>query len=53
MLRAFARLVERNPIEGAQAFEGRLESIQTLFDAGVRMVGLTHFVDNEVGGSVS
>ena len=40
-------------IEGAQAFDGRLESIDVLFDAGVRMVGLTHFVDNEVGGSAS
>ncbi len=40
-------------IEGAQAFDGRLESIKTLYDAGVRMVGLTHFVDNEVGGSAS
>jgi microsomal dipeptidase-like Zn-dependent dipeptidase len=40
-------------IEGAQAFDGRLESIDTLFAAGVRMVGLTHFVDNEVGGSAS
>ena len=38
-------------IEGAQAFDGQLESIDTLYDAGVRMVGLTHFVDNEVGGS--
>ena len=40
-------------IEGAQAFDGRLESIDVLFDAGVRMIGLTHFVDNEVGGSAS
>lgn len=40
-------------IEGAQAFEGREESVDVLFDAGVRMVGLTHFVDNEVGGSAS
>lgn len=40
-------------IEGGQCFEGRLESIDTLFDAGVRMVGLTHFVDNELGGSAS
>lgn len=40
-------------IEGGQCFEGRLESIDTLFDAGVRMVGLTHFVDNDLGGSAS
>lgn len=40
-------------IEGAQALEGREENVDVLFDAGVRMVGLTHFVDNEVGGSAS
>jgi len=40
-------------IEGAQAFDGREENVDVLFDAGVRMVGLTHFVDNEVGGSAS
>ena len=40
-------------IEGGQCFEGRLESIDTLFDAGVRMVGLTHFVDNDLGCSAS
>lgn len=40
-------------IEGGQCFEGRLESIDALYDAGVRMVGLTHFVDNDLGGSAS
>ncbi len=40
-------------IEGGQCFEGRLESIDVLFAAGVRMVGLTHFVDNDLGGSAS
>lgn len=40
-------------IEGAQALEGREENVDVLFDAGVRMIGLTHFVDNEVGGSAS
>lgn len=40
-------------LEGAQALEGREENVDVLFDAGVRMVGLTHFVDNEVGGSAS
>jgi microsomal dipeptidase-like Zn-dependent dipeptidase len=40
-------------IEGAQALEGRVENVDVLFDAGVRMIGLTHFVDNEVGGSAS
>ena len=38
-------------IEGAQAFEGKLNNIEKLYTAGVRMVGLTHFFDNEIGGS--
>jgi len=38
-------------IEGAQALEGKLENIDVVFDAGVRMIGLTHFFDNEVGAS--
>lgn len=38
-------------IEGAQALEARLENLDVLFDAGVRMVGLTHFFDNALAGS--
>ena len=38
-------------IEGAQALEGKLENLDRLFAAGVRMIGLAHFVDNEVAGS--
>jgi len=38
-------------IEGAQALEGRVENLDALFTAGVRMLGLAHFVDNEVAGS--
>jgi microsomal dipeptidase-like Zn-dependent dipeptidase len=38
-------------IEGAHALEGRLEHLDRLFAAGVRMLGLAHFVDNEVAGS--
>jgi microsomal dipeptidase-like Zn-dependent dipeptidase len=38
-------------IEGAHALEGQLENIDTLHAAGVRMMGLTHFFDNELGGS--
>ena len=38
-------------IEGAHALEGDLANVDTLFDAGFRMFGLTHFFDNEVGGS--
>jgi membrane dipeptidase len=38
-------------IEGMHAIEGRLEHLDTLFAAGYRMMGLTHFFDNEVGAS--
>ena len=40
-------------IEGAHALEGDLANLQLFYDAGYRMIGLTHFFDNEVGGSVS
>jgi microsomal dipeptidase-like Zn-dependent dipeptidase len=38
-------------VEGAHALEGRVENLAPLFDAGVRMVGLAHFFDNEFAGS--
>lgn len=38
-------------IEGAQALQGDLDNIDVVFNAGIRMIGLTHFFDNEVGGS--
>ncbi len=38
-------------IEGAHALEGDLANLERLFAAGVRMIGLTHFFDNELGGS--
>ena len=38
-------------IEGLHALDGQLESVDTLFSAGFRMLGLTHFFDNEVGAS--
>lgn len=38
-------------IEGAQALDGDPANVDRLFDAGFRMFGLTHFFDNEVGGS--
>jgi microsomal dipeptidase-like Zn-dependent dipeptidase len=37
--------------EGALALEGRAETVDALADAGFRMMGLTHFFDNEVAGS--
>jgi microsomal dipeptidase-like Zn-dependent dipeptidase len=39
-------------IEGAHALEGDLANLQKLKDAGYRMIGLTHFFDNELGGSL-
>lgn len=38
-------------IEGAHALEGSMEKLDTLIDKGVRMIGPTHFFDNEMGGS--
>lgn len=37
--------------EGLHPLEGKLENVDTLYDAGFRIMGLTHFFDNEVGGS--
>ena len=39
-------------IEGAHALEGDLASLDALEAAGYRLIGLTHFFDNEVGGSL-
>lgn len=39
-------------IEGAHALEGDLANLKKLKDAGYRMIGLTHFFDNELGGSL-
>ncbi len=38
-------------IEGGHALEASLENLQKVYDAGVRMIGPTHFFDNEFGGS--
>lgn len=38
-------------IEGLQALDGKIESLDTLYRAGYRMMGLTHFFDNEVAAS--
>lgn len=37
--------------EGLQPIEGRLDNLDTLANEGFRLFGLTHFFDNEVGGS--
>ncbi len=38
--------------EGAHPLEGDLANIDRLYDAGFRMLGLQHFFDNELGGSL-
>ncbi len=40
-------------IEGLHALEGKQENLDRLWDAGYRIMGLTHFFDNEIGGSSS
>ena len=39
-------------IEGAHPLEGELENLDRLHGLGLRIVGLTHFFDNEVAGSL-
>jgi len=38
--------------EGSHALDGKLENIDTLYDAGFRMMSLQHFFDNKLGGSL-
>jgi len=38
-------------VEGLHALEGEAANIDTLFDAGYRMMSLTHLHDNALGGS--
>mgnify|MGYP001550596802 CR=1 FL=1 len=39
-------------LEGAHALEGKPENLQRLFDDGYRVLGLAHFFDNEISGSM-
>jgi membrane dipeptidase len=39
-------------LEGLHPLEGKLENLDRLHAAGMRMAGLTHFFDNEVAGSM-
>lgn len=39
-------------IEGAHPLQGDIENLDRLFAQGLRIVGLTHFFDNELGGSL-
>ncbi|WP_286828073.1 MULTISPECIES: dipeptidase [Kordiimonas] len=38
--------------EGAHPLEGDIANIDRMYDAGFRMVGLVHFFDNQLGGSL-
>ncbi|MFQ5878488.1 MAG: dipeptidase [Acidobacteriota bacterium] len=38
-------------IEGLHVLEGELRTLEVLYEAGFRMMGLAHFFDNEVAGS--
>ena len=38
-------------LEGVHALEGELAHLDELYAAGFRLLGLTHFFDNEAGGS--
>lgn len=38
--------------EGGHPLEGDIANLQVLYDAGFRLMGLTHFFDNELGGSL-
>jgi membrane dipeptidase len=38
--------------EGLQNLEGKLSNLNTLYKAGYRMAGFTHFFDNELAGSM-
>ena len=38
--------------EGLQTLEGNADNLDPLYDAGLRMAGLTHFFDNELAGSM-
>ena len=38
-------------VEGLHNLEGDVANLDVLYDAGVRMAGLTHFFDNELAGS--
>lgn len=38
--------------EGAHPLEGEIANLDVLYGAGFRLLGLTHFFDNELGGSL-
>jgi len=38
-------------LEGVHALEGKLDNLDRLYESGFRLIGLTHFFDNEAAGS--
>jgi membrane dipeptidase len=58
-LRAWLEARAENPrivagvfgLEGAHALEGEVDRVEDFYEAGVRMIGLTHFFDNDFAGS--
>ncbi|ELS34463.1 MULTISPECIES: dipeptidase [Pseudanabaena] len=38
-------------LEGAHALEGQIENVNQFYEAGFRLIGLSHFFDTEVSGS--
>jgi microsomal dipeptidase-like Zn-dependent dipeptidase len=38
-------------IEGLHALEGKIDNLKRFYEAGYRIMGLTHFFDNALGGS--
>lgn len=40
-------------LEGGGALEGKLENLDVLYAAGLRLLGPTHFFDTDIGGSQS
>jgi microsomal dipeptidase-like Zn-dependent dipeptidase len=38
-------------LEGAHALDGNMDNLDDLFNAGFRVMGLTHFFDNDMAGS--
>lgn len=39
-------------IEGAHPLEGDIANLDRLYESGMRVIGLTHFFDNRLGGSL-
>lgn len=39
-------------VEGAHNLEGKVANLAVLYDAGFRMIGLAHFFDNDLAGSM-